>query len=127
MPENIQASMIEVRQSPFHGRGLFATVSISSGEVIAVYPLLILSEEDTEAVRKTRLYHYVFYVDENAEGKMRAAIAFGLISMCNHSPEANAVFEVDGEAQTVTLSAGQDIAAGTEILIDYEEFAEEAI
>ncbi len=121
------ASPVEVRQSPFHGRGLFAAVSFDAGDRIATYPLLILSREDTRAVRQTRLYHYVFYVDEDESGEMRAAVAFGLISMCNHSPDANADFTVDAEAQSVTLTARSDIPEGSEILIDYEDFADEAI
>ena len=118
------ASSVEVRQSSHHGRGLFAAVSFAAGDIIGSYPLLILSEKDTLAVRETRLFHYVFYVDENADGQMRAAVAFGPISMCNHSPDANADFSVDAKSQLVTLSARQALSADTEILIDYEEFAE---
>ena len=121
------ASPVEVRQSPFHGRGLFAAVSFEAGDLIATYPLLILSQEDTAAIRGTQIRHYVFYVDENDQGQMRAAVAFGLISMCNHSPEANAEFSVDADAQTVTLSAGTNIPLDAEILIDYEEFAAEIV
>jgi uncharacterized protein len=127
MPHPAQASCVEVKDSPFHGRGLFAAAAIGAGDVIAVYPLLILSQEDTATVRSTLLHHYVFYVDENESGEMRAAVAFGEISMCNHSPKANADFAVDAAAQTVTLSAKRAIAPGAEILIDYEEFATEII
>jgi uncharacterized protein len=121
------ASPVEVRQSPFHGRGLFAAVSFERGDLIATYPLLVLSEDDTAAIRGTQIHHYVFYVDENAHGQMRAAVAFGLISMCNHSPDANADFTVDGATQTVTLKARVAIASDAEILIDYEEFADQII
>ena len=127
MPKSAQASSVEVKDSPFHGRGLFAAAPLSAGEVIAVYPLLVLSHEDTATVRSTLLHHYVFYVDENGSGEMRAAVAFGEISMCNHSAKANADFIVDAQAQTVTLSARQGIRPGEEIFIDYEEFAEEII
>lgn len=117
----------EVRTSPLHGRGLFASGRIAAGSVIGVFPLLILSHEDTAHLKATRLYHYVFYVDERADGAVRCAVAFGEISMCNHSPEANAGFEVDADAQTVTLTALTDIASDAEILIDYQDFAEEAL
>ncbi|MBU2606950.1 MAG: SET domain-containing protein-lysine N-methyltransferase [Alphaproteobacteria bacterium] len=127
MPKSAQVSSVEVKDSPFHGRGLFAAVAIGAGDVIAAYPLLILSQEDTATVRSTLLHHYVFYVDENDAGDMRAAVAFGEISMCNHSPKANADFTVDAAAQTVTLSANQAIRPGDEVLIDYEEFAIEII
>jgi len=127
MSQKAQASFVEVKTSPFHGRGLFAVAPISSGQTIAVYPLLVLSHEDTAKLRSTLLHHYVFYVDETDDGTMRAAVAFGEISMCNHSSDANADFVVDGEAQTVTLSARQLLQPGDEILIDYEDFAEEII
>lgn len=117
----------EVRTSPLHGRGLFASGRIAAGSVIGVFPLLILSHEDTERLKATRLYHYVFFVDERADGAVRCAVAFGEISMCNHSPDANAEFEVDADAQTVTLTALTDIASDAEILIDYQDFAEEAL
>ncbi len=117
----------EVRTSPLHGRGLFAAGPIPEGAEIGVYPLLVLSHADTETLKSTRLYHYVFYVDERAGGAERCAVAFGEISMCNHSPAANAAFEVDADAQTVTLTALTDIASDAEILIDYQDFAEEAL
>ena len=118
---------VEVRQSPFHGRGLFATVAIAADDLISEYPLLILSHDDTSAIGKTLLHHYVFYVDEAENGRMRAAVAFGEISMCNHSADANAVFQIDAEQQIVKLSATKDIAEDQEIFIDYEEFAAEII
>jgi len=118
---------VEVRTSPLHGRGLFASTGIPAGALIGVYPLLILSHEETQTLKATRLYHYVFYVDEREDGVMRAAVAFGVISMCNHSRVANAAFHVDPLRQEVTLTASRPICAEEEILIDYEDFAEEAI
>lgn len=119
---------VEVKTSPLHGRGLFASTDIPAGALLGVYPLLILSHEDTERLKTTRLYHYVFYVDERAEdGAMRTAVAFGKISMCNHSPDANADFYVDAEAETVTLTSRVALKAGDEILINYEDFADEAL
>ncbi len=120
-------SRVEVKTSPLHGRGLFASTDIPAGALLGVYPLLILSHEDTEQIKSTRIYHYVFYVDEREDGAVRAAVAFGKISMCNHSPEANADFYVDAAAETVTLTSRVALKPGDEILIDYEDFADEAI
>jgi SET domain-containing protein len=125
-PENL-ASLVEVKQSPLHGRGLYAAANLAAGSKIGVWPALILSAEDTDKVRTTRLYHYVFFVDETAAGAMRAAVAFGPISMCNHSTDPNAEFEVDAGSATVTLTASRAINAGDEILIDYGDFATEAV
>ena len=120
-------SRVEVETSPLHGRGLFASTDIPAGALLGVYPLLVLSHEDTEQIKSTRVYHYVFYVDELEDGAVRAAVAFGKISMCNHSPQANADFSVDAAAETVTLTTRIALKAGDEILIDYEDFADEAI
>lgn len=120
-------SRVEVKTSPLHGRGLFASTDIPAGALLGVYPLLMLSHEDTEQLKSTRVYHYVFYVDEREDGAVRAAVAFGKISMCNHSPQANADFYVDAAAETVTLTTRIALKAGDEILIDYEDFADEAI
>lgn len=106
---------------------MFAAQGIAAGSLIGVYPLLILSAEDTATLKQTRLYHYVFYVDEDAGGAIRAAVAFGDISMCNHSPAANAEFEIDAARMEVILSAARDIQQGEEILIDYQDFADIAI
>jgi SET domain-containing protein len=118
---------VEVKTSPLHGRGLFASTDIPAGALLGVYPLLILTHEDTEQLKSTRVYHYVCYVDEREDGAVRAAVAFGKISMCNHSPQANADFYVDAAAETVTLTTRIALKAGDEILIDYEDFADEAI
>ena len=120
-------SRVEVETSPLHGRGLFASTDIPAGALLGVYPLLVLSHEDTEQIKSTRVYNYVFYVDEREDGAVRAAVAFGKISMCNHSPQANADFSVDAAAETVTLTTRIALKAGDEILIDYEDFADEAI
>jgi SET domain-containing protein len=126
LPEN-QASLVEVKQSPLHGRGLYAAANILSGSQIGSWPVLVLDTADTAQLKNTRLYHYVFYVDETADGAMRAAVAFGPISMCNHSAAPNATFEVHGDQAIVTLCAARDIQAGEEILIDYGDFATEAV
>ena len=121
------ASPVEVRTSPFHGRGLFAAISFDTGDRIAIYPLLILDHEDSAAIRNTLIGHYVFHIDEDPDGRARTAVAFGPISMCNHSPDANADFQIDVETQSISLTARKPIARDAEILIDYEDYASEII
>ncbi|WOI52394.1 SET domain-containing protein [Parvularcula sp. LCG005] len=116
-----------VEASPHHGRGLFARNALSTDDIIGIYPMIILSADDVEKIHDTPVYHYIFYVDDEADGRLRAAIVFGDLSMCNHSTSANARFHVDAPSRTVTLIANSDIAADEEILIDYEEFAEEIV
>ena len=119
--------MFEVRSSPVEGRGLFARGYVSAGGVIGVFHLLMLPADELQALRATRVYHYVFDTGEDADGWQTCGLALGEISFCNHSAAANARFVVDAEARTVTLSAARAIAAGDEIFIDYEEFADEIL
>lgn len=112
---------VRLDTSPLHGRGLFATRDIAAGETLLSCPLLILSADDTAALAATRLHHYVFWVRDEADGRPVHAVAFGLISMCNHAGDAPTRFSVDAGAAMVTLTAAAPIAAGAEILIDYGE------
>lgn len=127
MNQRPQYGPVEVRQSIVEGRGLFARRDIAAGTQIGAFPLLILSPGDSAALKGTKLYHYVFHVDEDEPGQPRMGVAFGLISFCNHDPRANAAFSVDGPAALVTLTALRDIPEDAEIFIDYEEFAAVAV
>jgi len=113
------SDLVEVRRSPIHGRGLFAAAAIRKNALIAAAPLLIFTASDTRRILKTRLGHYIFWIDETAKGDWICAVAFGPISLCNHSPKPNAWFEIDEENEEVLLHAARGVRAGEEITIDY--------
>ncbi len=121
------AAGLEVADSPLHGRGLFAVKAVPAGQCLAVSPLLILEADEVEALKATRLYHYVFHVADLPDGRMQAGVAFGPVSLCNHSSAPNAAFRVDGISASVVLTSIRAIWAGEEILIDYGDFAGEAV
>lgn len=116
-----------IAPSATHGRGLFADEDIQAGDIIGEFPLLILSSAETEAIKRTRLYHYIFWVADDPAGGVTSAVAFGAISMCNHSPSANADFKVLVDDTIVRMSAKTNIPCDAEIFIDYEEFATEVV
>src|SRR5699024_2470971 len=93
--------------SPVHGHGVFATVDLAAGDEIEICPVLVVAAEDVEAFNTTGLDHYCY-----AWSGDRVAIALGLGSLYNHSFSPNAIFDTDDEAETVTISALTDIAAG---------------
>lgn len=119
--------LLSVRTSPVHGRGLYCQTDMKKQARIGAFPVLILSRDDSASIKSTRLFHYVFHVDDDAQGRPRYAVAFGAISMCNHSPDANADFRVDADAEQVILTARRAIRAGEEIYIDYGDFADTAL
>ena len=93
------------------GRGLFAERAFSPGEtLLAPCPVAVLERGDLSA--ETARYAFAW-----ARG--RRAIAFGLVSLCNHADTPNAAVESDFDARTITLTAAAPIAPGEEITIAY--------
>jgi SET domain-containing protein len=117
--------MIEVRSSPIHGRGAFASSAIRRGELFHTAHLLTFDCDQSAALSRTAAANYVFHVEDcpgDAGGDM-TGIALSPISFVNHNRTCNASFEVNAGSLTVAFTALRDIAAGEEITIDYGDFA----
>lgn len=112
-PTTAVAPAVVVRESSRHGRGVFAARTLSRGELLDNSPALLLGESEGARVMHTSLREYVFYV----EG--RYAIVCGPTTFCNHSYDPNARYVVDVDGEAIELHARRDIAAGEEILINY--------
>ena len=118
---------LSVASSSVHGRGLFAARAFQAGQALSVCPLLILSPDEVDALKATQVYNYIFHVADTPDGRMQAGVAFGPISLCNHSTVPNATFQVNGAEGYVVLTSTRAIRAGEEILIDYGDFAENVV
>jgi hypothetical protein len=105
-----QSDVLEVRQSPGKGRGVFAKVDIPKGTVFERVPLLVV---ETEELEDSRLMDYVF-----VWSKKSVAIALGYGSLYNHSYKPNARY-YDGPGRTKVFMAVRTIRAGEEILVNY--------
>lgn len=105
-----------VAPSELHGKGVFTGALIPEGSLIEICPVLVLSSEDLELIKKTNLYHYYFEWGEAAE---KAAIALGFGSIYNHSTTPNAKYLVDFESENLEIHCVKDIFPGEEILINY--------
>lgn len=105
--------MREVRQSPGRGRGVFASRAIAAGEIIERSPVLRLPAADREHVDRTALYDHYFTWGEDI------AVGAGFSSLYNHSYSPNAVYEKVLAADEIEFRALRDIAAGEEILVNY--------
>jgi SET domain-containing protein len=66
----------------------------------------------------TVLHDYYFVWDDVGE-EGRAAVALGLVSLCNHSRRPSAHVRPNRARGTLDLRALTPIAAGREITIDY--------
>ena len=92
------------------GRGLFAARAFSPGETILSAPVAVVERLGLPG----DVARYAF-----TWGRGQRAIAFGLVSLCNHHDTPNAALEPNPQARTLTLSALTPIGAGDEIVIRY--------
>lgn len=105
-----------VAESGNKGRGVFTTENIKSGTVVEVSPVLELTKKERKTVEKTKLYHYIFEWGKNLK---KAALALGYVSMYNHSYDANCEYEMDYDANTMTIRTIRPVKKGQELFINY--------
>ena len=114
----------EVRESPLHGRGVFATRKIRKDEVIHIAPVLLFSDEEYDHLAETLLVDYVFEWHEGG-----VALALGVGGLFNHDGDANVRYEIcdddDPAKPAHSYVADRTIRRGEELTIDYgDEYAE---
>jgi SET domain-containing protein len=121
-PATTLQSPLEIRPVPGKGRGVFAVRDIAEGEVLDDCHVLLIGAEDAERLEATPLGQHYFHWDgaDDDDERWRGAVALGVASLVNHSPDPNAGVWQDYERERLVLEALRPIAAGEEIHIDYE-------
>ena len=116
-----------IAHSQIHGLGAYAQGRYAAGQLIETNPIHILDPDEVAHVLHTELKRYIFYLREAGEDQnpdsCYALIAVGNISFCNHSDAPNCRFEIDEAASVIRLYAERAIVDGTELSIDYGDFA----
>jgi len=101
---------------PGAGQGLFARVSLPSGDRLAVLGVLVMRGSASD--------RYTAFADEY---KFRVGdyllIPCGIAAMANHSPQPNLTKVVDGEALFLELTRA--VTAGEELCFAYSDYARE--
>jgi len=105
-----------VKDSPLHGRGVFAVKNLSRGALIEEAPAVFLSKEETEMFRHSMLFNYYYLVNDP---NCPAVFGFGFSSFYNHSSRSNAFYEFDPKRRSIRFYAYRRIMAGDEITINY--------
>src|SRR5258705_10926141 len=112
---------LEIRHVRGKGRGVFAARDIAEGEIVDEAYVLLDSAEDAERLEETPLgQHYFHWEGDVDDDRWRGAVALGVISLVNHSAGPNAGVWQDYGRELMFLESLRSIAAGEEILIDYE-------
>ncbi len=121
MPQNKSTKLpIEVRNSPIHGAGAFASSNLKLGRVIGNYAGRLYSAEDVG----TRDWdHAVTFVFGLSDGSVLDGAQGGNATRhINHSCAPNCVaYEIEAEdgANFIQIETLRKIAAGEELFLDY--------
>jgi uncharacterized protein len=115
-PEIQQPDGIEIKQSPLHGKGVFAGKTFLPGAVIETAPAILLQQSDKEFLQSTTLFQYYFLVSSK---KTPVALGLGNSSLYNHSYTANAVYSISLHNAAIIIKACKPIHPGEEITLNY--------
>ena len=113
---------LEIRHVPGKGRGVFAARDLAEGEALDEAHVLLISAEDAARLEETPIGQHYFQWEgaDDDNDRWRGAVALGVVSLVNHSPTPNAGVWQDYARERIVLEALRPVAAGEEILIDYE-------
>ena len=106
-----------ISETETKGRGVFVGEDIPEGTIIEICPLLLIPPKDVPLIHQTVIHDYYFWCPDEDEW---AFLPLGYGCLYNHSTtDHNAITEHDFEEKLLRIYAIKDIAAGNEILIDY--------
>lgn len=117
--------MFEVRQSPVHGNGVFATAKILVGTLVCVYRGELISAAEADSRSRSRSREnpkapiYIFEIDED---RFLDATDFGPENPAryiNHSCDENCETEWNAQTSCLEIRALRDIFPGEELSFDY--------
>lgn len=117
----------EVRRSPIHGRGGFATRSIARGTRIVEYTgeRITHAEADARYDDTRSPHHHTFLFTVDRETVIDAAVGGSAARFINHACEPNCYTQVIGD--TIWIRAARTIRKGEELTYDYSTDGEGSI
>ena len=114
--------ILAIAPSEKRGRGVFTTSKIPANTIVEISPVLVLSEKDRKQVEKTKLFDYIF---EWGNNHRKACIALGYLSLYNHSYHSNCIYEMDFDAELMTIRTVKEVKKGEELFFNYNATADD--
>lgn len=96
------------------GRGVFTADDLPVGTIIEISPVVVMSQADRVLLDQTLLHDYIF-----EWGRNQCCMALGYIPIYNHSYASNCEYEMDADAEQMTIKTVRAIMAGEELFINY--------
>jgi SET domain-containing protein len=112
----------EIKMTPKKGRGVFALLPVTTGQVIDSSPVLVIPSIYYDIVKGFPFISHTFVWRDNRKNRSHksGAIVFGAMSFCNHANSPNAKIVKNYSDKIMYLKAIRPIAAGEEITIRYK-------
>ena len=110
------AHSLFISETPGKGRGVFTREDLPPMKVIETSSVLVMDAAARKLLDKTTLHDYIFEwgADEN-----QCCVAWGYISMYNHSYESNCEYFMDFEKDIISIKTVRKIQEGEELTINY--------
>lgn len=110
------ASFLYIAETEEKGRGVFTKKEILPSRTIERSSVLVMSGEERLFIDKTPLHNYIF---EWGKDESECCVAWGYVSLYNHSYEANCEYLMDFDERLITIRTVRKISAGEELTINY--------
>lgn len=110
------APYLYVKASTGRGRGVFSGQDIPPMSVIETSSVLVLDQKARQLLDQTLLHDYIF---EWGPQEDECCVAWGYVSLYNHSAEANCEYFMDYDANLITIKTVRAVRKGEELLINY--------
>ena len=106
-----------IASSEVHRWGVFAHKAISKHDVLQESPYCTFTMKELR--KKADIVVRYTYDSSDNPGASEVVLGFGFAALYNHSSHNNAAYELDTVNEVMRHYAIEDIAAGSEIFIDY--------
>ena len=98
------------------GRGVFTKEALPKGTVIEISPVIVMSGKDWKLLDQTKLHDYIF---KWGKAEKQCCMAMGYIPIYNHAYSSNCDYQMNFRQQLMAVLTVKPIAAGEELLINY--------
>jgi len=98
------------------GRGVFTSQEITSGAIIEISPVIVMSKKERALLDQTLLHDYIF---EWGHQKNQCCFALGYVSVYNHSYYSNCEYEMNYDEEIISIKTVRFIQSGEELFINY--------
>jgi len=106
-----------IASSEVHRWGVFAQKAIAKHDVLQESPYCTFTMKELR--KKADIVVRYTYDSSDNPGASEVVLGFGFAALYNHSSDNNAAYELDTVNEVMRHYATEDIAAGSEIFIDY--------